>query len=267
MSIQDPTAVMVSGLAEEIMSESPLGASLEEMQLEADDDLMNGGSAVVTTVTNGAAAQAGDPSTSSPSIGRSPAGIPVLSPQATPAAPALPGRPLRRPIPSHVRLRLSSGRYRSAGAGFQLELRVDVDGAHPVMRVSGDFFQATGLTVGYFGSFVVNAVTVSTTPTTKTTEGLGTFTFAAGAPKVRVTIPRAAIFSPAPSATVQFFTTSGAPGAIYVCRFQSPFMRTVKYDQDITSDAIGPAFTSYDTGSLPSGGPARAGPYTSSGAC
>ncbi|MFJ8104858.1 hypothetical protein [Streptomyces sp. NPDC096132] len=35
------------------------------------------------------------------------------------------------------------GRYRSAGAGTQLELRVDVDGPRPLMRISGDFFEET----------------------------------------------------------------------------------------------------------------------------
>ena len=35
-----------------------------------------------------------------------------------------------------------SGRYKSQGAGYQLELRVDVDGKRPMSSVSGDSFEA-----------------------------------------------------------------------------------------------------------------------------
>lgn len=54
-----------------------------------------------------------------------------------------------------------SGRFRSAGAGTQLELRVDVDGPRPLMRISGDFFQMSGATTNYVGSFVVEALTTT----------------------------------------------------------------------------------------------------------
>lgn len=249
MSIQDPTATMMNGIVEEIAVESPQTAE----QPGVSEELV-GDAAVVDTIAIGALLAGADPSalateaipTEDGQSATREAGIPV---------PALPIPTPKIPFP--FPRRLSSGRYRSAGAGFQLELRVDVDGVRPTMRVSGDFFQAIGLTVNYFGSFIVDAVSVTTTPTTRTIEGLGSFTFHAGAPRVRVTIPRVPILWPAPSATVQFFTTGGAPGATYVCRYQSAYMRTVRRDQDITDDAIGPAFTSYNTGSLPSGGPAR----------
>lgn len=45
--------------------------------------------------------------------------------------------------------RLVRGRYRSSGTGVELELRVDVDGVRPTMRVSGDFFQNSGATSSY----------------------------------------------------------------------------------------------------------------------
>ncbi len=53
-----------------------------------------------------------------------------LADQAAPAAEAeLPITPVPVPLPPiPIRTRLASGRYRSAPAGFQLELRVDVDG-------------------------------------------------------------------------------------------------------------------------------------------
>ncbi len=124
-------------------------------------------------------------------------------------------------------------------------------------RVSGDFFTTSGSTTSYFGSFVVNSPTITTTSSAVTITGLGTYTWAAGAPKVKVTIPRRNIFQPAAPATLQFSTLSGAPGATYVCAFESAFFRTVRIETDLVSDVTTPVFGSYNTGSLPSGGPAR----------
>jgi hypothetical protein len=152
-------------------------------------------------------------------------------------------------VPIVLRKRRVRGRYRSAGAGFQLELKVDVDGARPMKRVSGDFFQTSGSTTMYFGSFIVNAPTVVTTPTLVKIEGLGTFTWTAGAPFVRVTIPRVTIPSPAKPATVQFITPPSTPGASYLCSFASSFFRTIQWEQDWVQGTT--PFVSYDTGSLP----------------
>jgi len=152
-------------------------------------------------------------------------------------------------IPPLLKKRRVRGRYRSTGTGYQLDLRVDVDGVRPMMRVSGDFFQVSGGTTTYFGSFVVNAPTISTTPTEVKIEGLGTFTWAAGAPFVRVTIPRVTVLSPAKPATVQFITPPSTAGASYLCPFASPFFRTIQWEQDSVAGAV--PFVSYDTGSLP----------------
>jgi hypothetical protein len=151
--------------------------------------------------------------------------------------------------------RAVSGRYRSTGAGFQLELRVDVDGRRPMNRVSGDFYQVAGATVTYFGSFIVNTPTITVTDTTVTIEGLGTYTWSASAPKLRVTIPRTTIVQPPAAATAQFFTVNNAPGATYICPFQSVYFRTIQYEEDREQGVT--AFVSYNTGALPSGGPAR----------
>ena len=152
------------------------------------------------------------------------------------------------PFPPLVRKRLVHGRYRSAGMGFQLELRIDVDGVHPLKRVSGDFFQVAGGTTTYFGSFVVSAPTVVTTPGVVKIEGLGTFTWSAGAPLVRVTIPRVMFPARAGHATVQFVTPPSTPGASYLCAFASSFFRTVQWEQDSVAGVV--PFVSYDTGSL-----------------
>lgn len=161
------------------------------------------------------------------------------------------------PAPLPIPMRPVSGRYRSASTPFELELRVDVDRTRPMRRVSGDFFQILGGTKTYFGSFVVNSPTLTVTPTLVTIDGLGQYTFSAGAPRVRVSIPRVRIIQPPGAATVQFFTTSGTPGATYLCSFQSAYFRTVILETDRVVDVTSPLFASYNTGSLPSGGPAR----------
>lgn len=172
----------------------------------------------------------------------------------TTAAPPAPG-PIPRPWPPILRKRLVRGRYRSAGAGYQLELRVDAGGTRPMNRVSGDFFSMGGGTSAYFGSFRVDAPTITTTATQVTLEGLGSFTWSAGAPFVRVTIPRVTILQPQAPATVQFITPPSTPGASYACAFASPYFRTILWEQDSVAGAV--PFVSYDTASLatPAGSP------------
>jgi hypothetical protein len=171
----------------------------------------------------------------------------------------LEGKPAHEPgrIPSKFRHRNVSGRYRSGGFGFQLELRVDVDGKRPMRRISGDFYQVQGSTTTYFGSFIVDSPTINTTPGVVIIQGVGSFTWTAGAPRIRVTIPRRLIFQPTASATVQFFTLANQPGASYLCQFVSAFFRTLQIETDRVADVTAPLFQHYNTGSLPSGGPAR----------
>jgi hypothetical protein len=161
---------------------------------------------------------------------------------------------LPTPIPIVPITRLVSGRYRNTGA-LELELRVDVDGKRPLRRFSGDFFNRSGATLSYFGSFIVNSPTVTITSTQVVMDGMGSFTWAAGAPRVRVTIPRVSIFGPAPAATVRFMTAGGSPGASYTCPFGSGFFRTVQYEEDRVAGVT--PFVSYNTGALTSPPPAR----------
>ncbi|MFG3259630.1 hypothetical protein [Streptomyces sp. NPDC048172] len=148
------------------------------------------------------------------------------------------------------------GRYRNGG-GTQLELRVDVDGRRPLNRLSADFFTTTGSTIGYYGSFVVNTVSVTRTATEAVIRGLGTFTWSASYPVVQVTIPLRTVAQPRGAATVQFLRTDGTKGASYLCPFTSPYFRTVQWEQDSVAGKV--PFVSYNTGSLPQppGSPAR----------
>lgn len=189
--------------------------------------------------------------------------------QPEPVETALPAAgPFPFPFPSPFPLkRAVRGRYRSAAPGFVLELRVDIDGPRPTMKVSGDFYQVSGATTSYHSSFRVDGPTVATGGGQVVIEGRGSFTFSAGAPRVRVTIPRTTLFQPAAPATVQFLTLANQPGASYLCRFQSVYLRSVRYEQDCQ---VGVApFVSYNTGSLPSGPPPRtlsvAGAYAEAG--
>jgi hypothetical protein len=168
---------------------------------------------------------------------------------------ALGVRPLpARPIPK-VKRRVA-GSYRSSGTPFQVELRVDVDGTRPTRRVSADYYFVSGATISYFGSMRVDIATITVSPTMVTITGLGSYTWAAGAPKVKIMIPRVGVTSPPSAATLQHLTTGGAPGATYICRWASPYFRSVLFEQD-RQDSVAAPFASYNTGSLPSGGPAR----------
>jgi hypothetical protein len=157
----------------------------------------------------------------------------------------------------HLPRRPASGRYRSGGMGFQLELRIDVDGKRPMMKVSGDIFQVSGATMAYFGSFIVEAPVLTVQPNLVIVNGIGRYTWHSGAPKIRISIPRTFIFAPPAPATVQFFTLTNQAGALHVCQYVSAYFRTVQYELDKVADVTTPVFDHYNTGALPSGGPAR----------
>ena len=181
------------------------------------------------------------------------------------ALPHLPPEPFPLPTPQPIPIppfpiikKAVSGCYAGMLGTFQVELRVDVDRSRPMKRVSGDFYQTVGKTTVYFGSFTVDSPVVSVTSTRIVVRGLARFTFSAGAPVVQVTIARVNFFQPQAAATLQFFTVTNAPGAIYPCPFSSLHFRSVRIETDSVSDVATPLFTSYNTGALPSGGAARA---------
>jgi hypothetical protein len=166
-----------------------------------------------------------------------------------------------------VPLRPVSGRYRSAGKDHELELRVDVDGRLPLTCVSGDFFHINGSTRTFFGSFVVHSPALRVTASEVEIEGFGNYTWTAGYPKLRVVIGRAGEAEDAGGAAAQFMAHDGGPGEKYTCSFESPFFRTIEFEQDKIA-GVQP-FDCYDTGNLESGGPPRvltvAGAYAEAG--
>lgn len=182
--------------------------------------------------------------------------------EAMPEAPVAPKAPVlpipKVPLPPFPVIRKAvSGRYAGMLGQFTVELRVDVDRARSMKRISGDFYQTVGKTQSYYGSFIVDAPAVTVSPLEIVAKGKGRFTFAAGAPVVQVTIPRVLIVQPQAPASLQFFTVTNTPGANYHCAFESVYFRAVRIETDCVSDVTTPVFNVYDTGSLPSGGTAR----------
>jgi hypothetical protein len=154
-----------------------------------------------------------------------------------------------------IKKRAVSGRYGGTRSVWRLELRVDVDGQRPMTRVSGDYYSISGATTSYFGSFVVAAPTVTVTATQVVVNGVATATWSTSFDRLEVRIPRRSIFLPAAPATATWRNAAGQEGASYLCDYASRFFRTVELEEDCEQGVA--AFNSYNTGSLPSGGPAR----------
>ncbi len=154
-----------------------------------------------------------------------------------------------------VRYRWVSGRYVSCPRPWELTVRVDIDGRNPKKKVSGDYFRVSGKTKVYFGSFIVHSPAIYVSSTMVTIIGVATTTWATSYRKIRVRIPRHYVTQPPATAEVRWMTLTNRLGARYVCPFESYYFRTVYLEQD-HEKGISP-FNAYNTGSLPSGGPAR----------
>ena len=149
-----------------------------------------------------------------------------------------------------------SGRYRSCPEPWELTIRIDVDGFRPTRRVSGDYFRKSGSTFQYFGSFVVDSISVSVSSTMIRIVGLARTTWASAYNKLWVWIPRHVLGQPRAAVHVLWTTPANQRGATYRCLFESAHFRSVILEQDVEADVADP-FESYNTGSLPSGGAAR----------
>ena len=148
------------------------------------------------------------------------------------------------------------GRYKSQVANFELELRIDTDGTTPLNKVSGDYYSISGQTKSYFGSFIADSIAISIVNSVITISGSVNATWATSFTKLQIVIKQTLIFQPLAPAVLQWFHgTTNAPGAMYVCNYFTRSYRTVRLEQDRTAGVI--PFSSYNTGSLPSGGSPR----------
>lgn len=149
------------------------------------------------------------------------------------------------------------GTYRGVNGTFELELRVDTDGPTPLNVVSGDIFTITGGTKNYFGSFSVRGVAISIAGGVITITGVASMTWISPYNRIKLTLNQTNVGLPLAAAHLQWIHgATGAPGALYVCNYLKRGYRSVRLEQDRTADVAAP-FISYNTGSLPSGGPAR----------
>ena len=148
-----------------------------------------------------------------------------------------------------------SGSYEGASAYWTLTLRIDIDGYRPLKKVSGDFFRRVERGKFYFGSFVVDCPCVSKTKSFYIITGIGKFTWMTYAQRVRIVVPICRKPSKPHPAYVYFYTQCGAPGARFLCYYDSWFFRTVMYEQDYVEGNV--PFEKYDTGDLPGGNPRR----------
>lgn len=148
------------------------------------------------------------------------------------------------------------GRYRAQSGVFELELRIDIDGPNALQKISGDYYQISGQTKSYFGSFIVDSIAKTIAGGVITITGVANTTWPTSYKKIKLAIKQTTILQPLAPAFLQWFhVTTNAPGALYVCNHFNWAFRSVSLEQDYTLGVT--PFTSYNTGSLPSGGPAR----------
>ena len=148
------------------------------------------------------------------------------------------------PISLHLRpvraaRQLVSGRYSGRNSLFELELRVDIDRAGALKKVSGDFYSYSDAIAVHVGSFILASPTLAVTRTEVNIRGLVRCTFTASFPIVEVTIERRLLHQPPSPAVVQFFSQTHVLGATYICAYESP-SRTMLLEPDCVSDATRP---------------------------
>jgi hypothetical protein len=149
-----------------------------------------------------------------------------------------------------------SGYYSMVSEFGRTELRIDVDGNRPMSKVSGDFYNTEGGTTTYVGSFRMNQPQVFVLSNLVRIEGFAKTSWDWPANhRIRVTIPRTLIGHPRAPATLTWFNFPSEPDAVFVCRFRSQYFRRVFHEMDFEEGTT--PFVSYNTGALPSGGPAR----------
>jgi hypothetical protein len=144
-----------------------------------------------------------------------------------------------------------SGRYRGRRGNFEVELRVDVDGARPMARVSADYFQLEDDQHLYAGSMCVDSPIVVSRGSQVTITGVGRSSWPTDANDVKVTILRGPPDTTPTIATLSHLTANGQVRAIFECSYESPSFRMAQLEEDIEHGVQ--RFESYDAASLPAG--------------
>jgi len=138
-----------------------------------------------------------------------------------------------------------SGTYGGDSSDERLELRVDLDGVHPLRQFSGDVFDLAG---NYLRSFRVTAPALDVTPNLVTASGIGSFTAAQPSPFVTVKIPRVTPGLGLAPASVTFSSAANAAGKTFSCPFVRRAFRVVQWEQDSIEGTT--PFESYDVSRL-----------------
>jgi hypothetical protein len=142
---------------------------------------------------------------------------------------------------------MRSGLYKFADENWQLDLRVDIDGARPLQTISGDFRQVHDGSVEYTGSFAASSVTVSGSDPVVARGQVTASYDTGGRNQLQVTLQT---LGNTRVADVQFTGPNG-PGRTRRCVFTSPVFRRLSVEMDL-SPGMKP-FDSFWTGDLPSG--------------
>jgi hypothetical protein len=148
------------------------------------------------------------------------------------------------------------GRYTGRFGPFEMVLRIDIDGFNPLLKVSGDYFLISGQTKSYFGSFLADGITATIAKGMIIINGMAKTSWSTSFTQLKITIKQTSVFQALSSAILQWYHVStNTPGAMYVCNSISRAFRTAQLEQDCI-EGVTP-FVSFNTGSLPSGGPNR----------
>jgi hypothetical protein len=142
--------------------------------------------------------------------------------------------------------RCVSGRYRGAvrNGGFEIDLRIDVDGRAPCHRISADMFNVSTDPVTYGGSLVVAGPRRTEYADGIMLAGRGSFTSTTATPWVEVWIPHVGPET-TPRATLSRFGRDRQPGPVYDCELQSPHFRRIELTED-RQEGVEEAFEAYE---------------------
>lgn len=124
-----------------------------------------------------------------------------------------------------------SGLYRGSSGEYRLDLRIDIDGDRPAMRVSGDFFEVKGQSRTYNNSFVVETLHITKAAGAARLTGRGRFEHPIQVSRVEVELPAASTAGIA-EAILRFIDTKEKVSATYRCSLVSRQFRRIRIEHD-----------------------------------